>query len=200
MESSRSRAPCSSPSPPVPSERGQVDGNAYVSKFFKTPQNQPIHEFGQLGISNGTISMTLETVEKRIAEDGILDDACVKKQIPAVQSCIVFLYAWEFFWKLRPEDRVARIKECLDRQSNSFDRLCRIVFSDASDHIQHDNAAFERFFNMAETTRRFFKQGGATGGFPLEPFARLHASSSNCYMVSACTWYTLMLQRQFPKA
>ena len=143
--------------------------------------------------------MTLETVEKRIAEDGILDDACVKKQIPAVQSCIVFLYAWEFFWKLRPEDRVARIKECLDRQSNSFDRLCRIVFSDASDHIQHDNAAFQRFFNMAETTRRFFEQDGAIGGFPLEPFVRLQASS-NCYMVSACTWYTLMLQRQFPNA
>ena len=95
---------------------------------------------------------------------------------------------------------MARIKECMDRQSKSFERLCRIAFSDSSDHIQYDNSALKRFFNMAETTWRYSKQDGAIGGFPLEPFERLQASSSNCYMVSVCTWYTLMLQRQFPNA
>ena len=35
--------------------------------------------------------------------------------------------------------------------------------------------------------------------FPMEPFARVQLSSC-CYIISACTWYSLMLQRHMPDA
>jgi hypothetical protein len=52
---------------------------------------------------------------------------------------------------------------------------------------------------MASTARMFFAESDGSGGFPnpKDAFARVQTSSS-CYIVSACMWFTLMTQKHMP--
>lgn len=96
------------------------------------------------------------------------------------------------------EERVAKIKQCLDRKSGSFRRLRRIAFSDSTDRASFQENSFDLFFDMASTARIFFSRREVVGGFPKEPFERVQ-SSRCCYLVSACSWYTLKLQQDLPQ-
>lgn len=164
------------------------------SKLFQTSS------FEELGISPGSLKVTLEEAEDRILQDGILDEFPGSKddENAEFRSCILFLYAGEFFWKLTKEERISKIKQCLDRQSGSYKRLRMLAFSDSTDKVSFGETCFGLYFDMASTARIFFAQQNVVGGFPREPFERVQ-SSSCCYMVSACVWYSLQLQADLPE-
>ena len=132
---------------------------AHESVLFRTPCNKAVRSFENLGISSGSVKLTLEETKVRIEQDGILDEAFVYHK-DEFRCCIVFLYAMEFFWKKTREERVAKIKQCLDRESGSFRRLRLIALSDSTDKTLFDENSFQLYFNMASTARIFFAQSG----------------------------------------
>jgi hypothetical protein len=110
---------------------------------------------------------------------------------------IVFLYGKGYYSKFSPTERVARIKACIEKGNRK--RLREIALSSSSDKLLKGDDAFKVYFTFANSVRLFFANDNATGGFPKGIFYRVQASS-NCYIVAACMWISLCMQKCNPES
>jgi hypothetical protein len=180
------------------SKGDRSDSTDNVSELACTPENKPIAK-RVLAISPGSLKISFELAEARIKTDGILENVAWpknEKERITLYRTLVFLYAMEFFWKLPVEDRMKQIQQCLHPKNVA--RLRRFAFSDASNKLATGTGGFEYYSNQCLTQRVFFDQERSFGGFPGCPFFRLQFSR-NCYMVAACTWFSLKRQSDVEK-
>ena len=109
---------------------------------------------------------------------------------------IVFLYGKGYYDDLPKEVRVACVKACISEDGGNRKRLRDIAFPHHSHRMPQNEQGFEVYFRMASTARMLFERDNAFGGFPREAYYRVGVQdSSNCYLVAACMWLTIKLQK-----
>ena len=188
--------------------------DGYCSRLFQSPNKQSI-TYENLNISPGC-KIPLAETEQRIINDKIIKILEAERDFK-IKQCLLFLYANEFFWNKSPEDRIRNVKDCVLNKS-CLERLYRISVSDHTDMFIKTDNAFEAFCNVAATVEVFFnpeprasnaglakmmnkirtrKRKVVGTGFSKEPFLRVQ-TSSNCFLVAVCVWYTLILQDRKP--
>eukprot|EP00978_Attheya_sp_CCMP212_P016519 scaffold43346_cov33-Attheya_sp.AAC.2 len=140
--------------------------------------------------------LPMEEVLSAMHDDGVWG-ACQFDQRNLVFRLLVFLYGKGYYHKLSSQGRIDSMKKCLTTAGGNQKRLSEIVFSDQSDRILADVKGFDCYFHMASTARMLFDQTNSTGGFPVEAYYRIQASS-NCYIVAVCMWLTIKFQRDYP--
>jgi hypothetical protein len=150
-----------------------------------------------MGISP-TFLVHFDVAHNALMADGILEEDFAKNS-KLVVRLVYFLYGREYACSMSRDDRIEAIKKCVDLKSGSRDRLRRLAFSEASDTILFNEGAFEDYFSTASVARMFFAPEDLVGGFPMEAILRYQRSQC-CFLVSACVWFTLKLQRDMPNA
>jgi hypothetical protein len=111
---------------------------------------------------------------------------------------IVFLYGRGYYDDLDHEKRILSIQECIKKEDGNRKRLRQIALSSTSDKVLQDVDSLNAYFYMVSTAEKFFSDTeNATGGFPTRVYSRVQGGR-NCYVVAACMWLTLCLQKNYP--
>ena len=169
--------------------------------MFQTPEGKTIRliSYESLGLS----PTHMDPMSKALAK--MEQDEWWNMDVPQNDIAfrlIVFLYGRGYYDEYSKQARVDMIKKLLEKANGNHRRLRAIAFSNPPSVLRagtdDDENRFDTYFQMAYTSRLFFSKPRTHGGFPKEVYHRMQASR-NCYLVAACMWLTIKLQRDNPE-
>jgi hypothetical protein len=112
-----------------------------------------------------------------------------------VLALLVYLYGEGVYENIDVEERRRKIEHLITPLGGNRKGLMQLVKSSHDDKMMTDEKAFNAYFNFATTVRSLFGHSGAKGGFPHEAYLWCQGSNHRCYILAACCWLTMKLQR-----
>jgi hypothetical protein len=169
------------------------------STNFITPQKSDgkTYTYEDLGLTP-TKMCPLQDVLEQMKKDGIWSTETYNQQQNTDFRLIVFLYGKRYYEYLPSEERVACIKKCICPAGKNRNRLLDIVCSAEYDQVlEHGLGGFDAYVRFHSSVTMLFENKHAKGGFPSDILLR-RQKSKNCYIVAACMYLTVKLQRDHP--